>query len=85
MLTKISGSRVKMSAARLQEQSLPKGTDSVLVRAVAKEKLVGYAFATRWSYEGRQMCWVTQLCVDPEFRGQKLATKVIKMEGTETS
>jgi hypothetical protein len=69
-----------MSTARLQEQSLTKGTDSVLVRALAEDKLAGYAFATRWNYEGRQMCWVTQLCVDPEFRGMKLATKVFLIE-----
>jgi hypothetical protein len=65
-----------MTPARLEEQSLTEGTDSVLVRAIAKNKLAGYAFATRWNYQGRKMCWVTQLCVDPEFRGMKLATNV---------
>lgn len=65
-----------MSVDRLRQQSLAPGTDSVLVRGLAGSKLAGYAFATRWDYDGRQICWVTQLCVDPEFRGQKLATKV---------
>jgi hypothetical protein len=70
------GRRVKMSPTRLQDQSLTKGSNSVLVRALSKDRLVGYAFATRWEYQARQVCWVTQLCVDPEFRGMKLATTV---------
>ncbi|OAG06282.1 uncharacterized protein CC84DRAFT_1164585 [Paraphaeosphaeria sporulosa] len=71
------GHRVKMSAERLRQQSLAPGTRSVLVRAVSGDKLAGYAFATRWDYQGRQVCWITQLCIDPELRSQKLATKIL--------
>ena len=65
-----------MSVQRLREQSLSPGTDSELILGLAEDKIAGYAFATRWQYEGRQMCWVTQLCVSPEHRGKKLATNV---------
>lgn len=65
-----------MSVERLREQSLTPAADSCLIRGLAGDKLAGYAFATRWDYEGRQICWVTQLCVSPEHRGKKLATKV---------
>ncbi|RMZ69554.1 amp-binding enzyme [Pyrenophora seminiperda CCB06] len=71
------GQRTKMSVDRLREQSLAPNTNSVLVRGMASEKLAGYAFATRWMYEGRQICWVTQLCVDHEYRGKKLATQLL--------
>ena len=67
---------MKMSVERLREQSLSPGTDSELVRCLAEGQLTGYAFATRWDYKGRKICWVTQLCVSPEHRGKKLATKV---------
>ncbi|KAF2450087.1 hypothetical protein P171DRAFT_204796 [Karstenula rhodostoma CBS 690.94] len=72
------GRRVKMSAERLRQQSLAPGTRSVFVRALSNGKLVGHAFATRWDCQGQQMCWVTQLCVDPEFRSQGLATKILR-------
>ncbi|KAH7561581.1 hypothetical protein BM1_02685 [Bipolaris maydis] len=71
------GKRVKMSVERLREQSLAPGTNSVLVRSIDGDKLAGYAFATRWMYEGRQICWVTQLCVSHEYRGRKLATQIL--------
>ncbi|KAF3000233.1 hypothetical protein E8E13_007519 [Curvularia kusanoi] len=57
------GNRIKMSVQRLREQSLASGTDSVLVRGLAGSTLAGYAFATRWDFQGRQICWVTQLCI----------------------
>jgi hypothetical protein len=67
-----------MTPSGLRDQSLAKGTYSILVRATANGRFAGYAFATRWDYDGRQICWVTELCVDPDFRGTKLATKVKK-------
>jgi GNAT superfamily N-acetyltransferase len=72
------GKRIKMSPSRLREQVLPPGTDSILVRGLAGSSLAGYACATRWEHEGRRICWVTQLCVAPEYRGQKLATRILR-------
>ncbi|KAI4593549.1 hypothetical protein KJ359_009235 [Pestalotiopsis sp. 9143b] len=73
-----AGSRVKMSAQRLRGQSLPPGTDSELILGLTDDKIAGYAFATRWLSGGRQICWVTQLCVSPEHRGKKLATQILR-------
>jgi hypothetical protein len=65
-----------MSKDRLRKQVFPPGTDSVLVRATIHGKLAGHVFATRWEHEGRKICWITQLCVDRDFRRKSLATKV---------
>jgi GNAT superfamily N-acetyltransferase len=67
-----------MTLERLRAQSLAPGTTSVLIRGLTEGsgELAGYAFATRWQYEGRTICWVTQLCVAPEYRREGLATKV---------
>lgn len=75
------GKRIKMSVERVREQVLVPGTNSILVRGLAGSSLAGYAFATRWEYQGRQICWVTQLCVAPEHRGQKLATEIMQHLG----
>ena len=68
-----------MSANRVKEQCLAVGGENSLVRALNGNELAGYAFATRWEYEGRQICWITQLCVKPEYRGHRLATRVIRI------
>ena len=53
----MSGTRVKMSASRLRKELLSTPEDTIL--AVLNEqrdqgpwKLMGYAFATAWNYEG---------------------------------
>lgn len=67
-----------MSASRLKEQCLASapGASNIYVRVKMDDKLAGNVFATRWDYEERSMCWITQLCVVTEFRGRGLATKV---------
>ncbi|KAJ5894754.1 hypothetical protein N7495_006445 [Penicillium taxi] len=72
------GQRVRMSLKILKEQCLPTSNAcNTYVRVKVFDKLAGNVFATRWVYEGRNMCWITQLCVDPQFRGQGLATKLL--------
>lgn len=72
------GRRVRMSARVLREQCLPSSTTArnVYVRVRSGDTLIGNVCATRWTYEGKSMCWVTQLCVSLEFRRKGLATKV---------
>lgn len=36
-------------------------------------RLAGNAFACRWTYENKTVCWVTQLVVHSDFRRCKLA------------
>lgn len=39
--------------------------------------LAGNAFACRWEYSGRQVCWVTQLVVHSDYRERRLATVLL--------
>jgi len=70
------GRRVKMNPNRLKSQILPGSGDNVYVRAETEGEYVGHVFATRWSYEGKKICWITQLCVKHHFRRNGLATNV---------
>ncbi|XP_014562796.1 hypothetical protein COCVIDRAFT_83701 [Bipolaris victoriae FI3] len=72
------GKRIRLSVERLRSQSLAPGTNSVLVRGMYGDELAGYAFVTRWMYEGRRVCWVTQLCVKVEYRRRGLATELLR-------
>lgn len=68
-----------MSAAHLRRQILPDHGDNFYVRAMLGNELVGNVFATRYDSDESstsKVCWITQLCVDPRYRRQGLATKV---------
>jgi ribosomal protein S18 acetylase RimI-like enzyme len=90
-LTLFLGRRVRMSAANLRRQILPDHGDNSYVRAMVGNELVGNVFATRYDIVSdgpstSKACWITQLCVDPRYRRQGLATKVglpqlIRMSG----
>ncbi|KIW28090.1 uncharacterized protein PV07_07774 [Cladophialophora immunda] len=71
------GRRVRMSLERLRQECLADRAENYLVRAMAGNSLVGHAFATCWDVDGRQVCWVTQLCVDPQHRRRRLATRLL--------
>lgn len=65
-----------MSVSRLREECLPGGAANVCVRWYEGEELIGHVFASRWNYEGREVCWITQLCVRKKYRRQSIATHV---------
>jgi hypothetical protein len=71
-----AGNRVRMNSARLKQQCLPAGADNVYVKVMDGSTLAGNVFATRWVYEGRNMCWITQLVVSGSYRKHGLATQV---------
>lgn len=66
-----------MSARRLREEYLPDGARSSYVCIHVDDNLRGHAFASRWTYRGRQVCWVTQLVVYRDFRQRRLATHLL--------
>jgi len=66
-----------MSVDRLRQQLLPAGADNYHVRAMIGTVLAGHVFATRWKYEGGQVCWITQLCVDSKYRRHRVATQLL--------
>jgi hypothetical protein len=70
------GRRIRMSSHRLEEQCIPPSARTTYVQARIGDELAGNVFATRWTYEGCNVCWITQLCVISKFRNHGLATKV---------
>lgn len=71
------GQRVRSSPARLKLDCLPEApARNFLVQAKDADILIGHVLATRWIFEGLEMCWITQLCVRERYRHQGLATKV---------
>ncbi|KAL2024559.1 hypothetical protein VTK56DRAFT_7602 [Thermocarpiscus australiensis] len=72
------GSRVKISASRLRKQYLPAGARCSYVSVHVDGILAGNAFACRWNYQGRQVCWITQLVVHREYRRRRLATRLLE-------
>ena len=67
------GTRVKLSKSRLRAQYLPANTHCFYVRVTVEDRLAGNAFACRWTYQDKIICWVTQLVVHSEFRERGLA------------
>lgn len=71
------GSRVKLGKSRLRAQYLPDNATCSYVRVTVDDRLAGNAFACRWSYEDKIVCWVTQLVVHGDFRERGLATGLL--------
>lgn len=71
------GSRVKLSKTRLRAQYLPDNALCSYVRVSVDDRLAGNAFACRWCYNGKTVCWVTQLVVHSDFRERGLAASLL--------
>ncbi|KAJ8131581.1 hypothetical protein O1611_g2047 [Lasiodiplodia mahajangana] len=72
------GKRISLSARRLRAQLLPDGAASSFSRLIVDGGIcVGYAFACRWSYNGVNVCWITQLVVRKDWRRRGVATKLV--------
>lgn len=68
---------MKLSKTRLRAQYLPDNASCFYVRVSVDDRLAGNAFACRWSYKGKTVCWVTQLVVHTHFRERGLATGLL--------
>lgn len=68
---------MKLSKDRLRAQCLPKDASSSYVRVTVDGHLAGNAFACRWKYNDKSVCWVTQLVVDRDYRQRGLATGLL--------
>lgn len=71
------GGNVKLSDQRLKEKFIFNETCSICV-AKHNDRLVGYSIYTKFicAYRGK-VVWITQLVVDSNFRGQKIAQNLI--------
>lgn len=74
-----TGQRVRMSPQMLKSKCMAAdASQNIYVRVTIHEsELLGNVFATRWKCEGRNVCWITQLCVRKDFRHQGLATRLL--------
>ena len=72
-----TGSRVRLSKSRLQTQYLPDNVTCSYVRVTIEDRLAGNAFACRWRYKDKTVCWVTQLVVHSNFRERGLAASLL--------
>ena len=68
---------MKLSKKRLRAQYLPGNASCSYVRVTVDDRLAGNAFACRWSYQDKTVCWVTQLVVHSDFRERGLATGLL--------
>jgi len=69
-----------MSPKKLKEQILPAAAEAknIYVRILINGNLAGNVFGTRWMYQGCEMLWVTQLCVDSKYRNQGIAKQFLE-------
>ncbi|MCJ1231557.1 hypothetical protein MMC12_008234 [Toensbergia leucococca] len=72
-----AGSRVRLSKGRLRAEYLPYGSTCSYVRVTVDGSLAGNAFACRWAYDNKTVCWVTQLVVHQDYRERGLATGLL--------
>ncbi|KAJ6544322.1 hypothetical protein B0H19DRAFT_957043, partial [Mycena capillaripes] len=71
---------VKMSAVKLRAQCLSDPERSMLALCTTGDKdILGYAFASVWTCEGSEICWITQLVVSREHRRRAIATILLQL------
>lgn len=66
-----------MSKERLRAQCLPLDAECSYVRVTINDHIAGNAFACRWRYDDKIVCWITQLVVDRNYRERGLAATLL--------
>ncbi|KAJ5975260.1 hypothetical protein N7481_008967 [Penicillium waksmanii] len=61
--------------------TIPCTCESSYARVTVDGKLAGHAFACRWMWQSRAVCWITQLVVDQHHREKGLATGLLRTLG----
>ena len=72
---------MELSARRLRQQYLPNATATVAsyyTMVTVDGNLAGNAFACRWKWNGKTVCWVTQLVVHKDCRDNGLASGLLR-------
>lgn len=60
---------------------MPDRSNCSYVRVAMDGSLAANAFACRWPYNGKTVCWVTQLVVHQKYRERGLATGLLRLLG----
>ena len=66
-----------MSKDRLRAEYLPMNVACSYVRVIVDGCLAGNAFACRWPYQNKSVCWITQLVVHHDYRERGLAVGLL--------
>lgn len=77
-LIPLIGQRVVLTARRLKEQHMPSAAVTFYASVTIDGKLVGNAFACRWEFNGKSVCWITQLVVDRDYRERGVASGLLR-------
>ena len=73
-----TGHRVKLSKERMRAQNLPAGAVCKYAKVIIEDRLAGNAFACRWTCDGRNICWITQLVVHRDYRKRGIAATLLR-------
>jgi GNAT superfamily N-acetyltransferase len=71
------GARVRTSVARLKNDQLFDDTCGAVIVFLPGGQVVGHAFFCTFTYQSKEVCWVTQLLVHSEYRGKSIATTLL--------
>ena len=74
----MEGHPVRLSKEKFRADYFPTGVHCTYVHIIMNKELAGQVCACRWVYDGKQICWVTQLVVHSQFREKKLATRLLE-------
>ncbi|KAI2628520.1 hypothetical protein GGR54DRAFT_628424 [Hypoxylon sp. NC1633] len=80
------GKHAALNVPRLRDHCLPDNADILYARVTVDGTLAGNAFACRWPWNGKRICWITQLVVDQRFRDRGFAKGllgVLRVEGND--
>ncbi|KAG7453219.1 uncharacterized protein BT62DRAFT_940616 [Guyanagaster necrorhizus] len=74
------GAHVKLSPSKARAECLSDPAHTTLALCTLNDgTLVGYAFATQWSYGDGLVSWITQLVVHSKHRRRGIATMLLRM------
>lgn len=87
-LIPIKGTHVKLGSRRLHKDYLCGSERTTLCTVRIDDALVGTAFTHRWQCvmqgKSQQVCWITQLVVHKQYRGQGLAGGLLRYARTDS-
>ncbi|KAJ5965258.1 Acyl-CoA N-acyltransferase [Penicillium waksmanii] len=72
-----AGQPVSLSVKRMRSQYLPSSANTIYARVTVDGTFAGYAFACRWQHQQLNVCWITQLVINRNFRNLGLAKALL--------
>ncbi|KPM42303.1 hypothetical protein AK830_g4273 [Neonectria ditissima] len=79
-----TGMPMRLTANRLRSQYLLEGGECSYTRVTVDGELAGDVFTCRWTCDGRRVCWVTQLVVHKDYRGQGIGSTLLRLSKSDS-